>query len=92
MAREMNKPDGFDRWNPALRGAYRKGYEAAQAGLSVTACPYQDKRKWDGRLTWSRAFQSAWRDGWDAARQSDPLTAYYADRHNSDQSPLEARP
>jgi ribosome modulation factor len=88
----MRTPDGFDKWNPAWRGAYRKGYEAAKAGLSITACPYQDKRKGDGRLTWSRAFQSAWRDGWDAARQDDPLTAYYTDRNNSGQSPLEARP
>ena len=66
-----------------MRGAYRKGYEAAAAGKTAGACPYEDKRKDCGRLTWSRAFRAAWHDGWDAARQADPLSAYYADRANS---------
>ena len=79
----MKEPQGFSLWNPAMRGAYRKGYEAAKAGKSAGACPYEDKRKDCGRLTWSRAFQSAWRDGWDAARQADPLTAYLTDKANS---------
>jgi hypothetical protein len=84
------KPAGFDKWNPAWRGAYRKGWEAAQAGQPITACPYVDKRKWDGRLTWSRAFQGAWFDGWNAARQADPINTYYSDRRNSGNSALEA--
>lgn len=64
----MLKPEGFEKWNPAMRGAYRKGYEAGAAGLGLDACPYQDKRKDCGRLTWSRAFQAVWRDGWGAGR------------------------
>lgn len=62
----MIKPEGFEKWNPAWRGAYAKGWKAAEAGLTLADCPYQDKRKWDGRLTWSRAFQAAWRDGFEA--------------------------
>lgn len=88
----MVTPEGYEKWNPALRGAWRKGWEAAEARKTLAACPYKDKRKVDGRLTWSRAFASAWRDGWDAQRQFDPITAHYADRMNSGQSPLEARP
>jgi len=60
----MIKPRGFERWNRAMQGAYRKGYEAARDGRSIEACPYKDKRKGCGRLTWSRAFTAAWRDGW----------------------------
>ncbi len=86
----MRTPEGFEKWNRAWRGAYRKGYEASQAGLPVSACPYEDKRKWDGRLTWSRAFQAAWCDGWNAARQADPVNAYYSDRANSGDNALEA--
>ena len=57
-------PRDFGLWNPAMRGAFRKGMEAFAHGRPETACPYQDKRKADGRLTWSRAFAAAWRDGW----------------------------
>ena len=60
------EPEGFRSWNPAMRGAYRKGYEACEAGEPQGACPYSDKRKHDGRLTWSRAFAAAWHDGWKA--------------------------
>lgn len=63
----MKTPANFQQWNPAMRGAYRKGYEACGAGLAITACPYRDKRKLDGRLTWSRAFAAAWREGFYAA-------------------------
>lgn len=87
----MKIPAGFEKWNPAWRGAYRKGYEAGAAGLGLDACPYEDKRKDCGRLTWSRAFQSCWRDGWDAGRQDNPITAYYSDRARSGNSALEAR-
>lgn len=86
----MIKPDGFDNWNPAWRGAYRKGWEASAAGQPYTACPYRDKRKWNGRLTWSRAFIAAWQDGWNAFRQHDPISARYHDRANSSDSALEA--
>lgn len=81
-----NPPVGFDSWNRSMRGAYRKGYDAAEAGEPASACPYQDKRKSDGRLTWSRAFEAAWRDGWiadDAARKSSAITDHYTDRANS---------
>lgn len=61
----MNFPDGFDKWNPAMRGAFKKGVVAQQNGSPRSSCPYNDKRKSNGRLTWSRAFESAWRDGWE---------------------------
>lgn len=54
---------------PALEGAFRKGSLAYQAGLSLDACPYRDKRAPSGKLTWSRAFRTAWADGWRAAEK-----------------------
>ena len=78
----MKLPDGFERWNPAMRGAYLKGAKAAESGQSLFTCPYQDKRNNSGRLTWSRAFQAAWWDGWnDYKAQQDPITQYYEDRN-----------
>lgn len=62
-------PPGFDRWNRAMQGAFRKGMVAHQGGTARDANPYDDKRKSDGRLTWSRAFECAWRDGWDWSKQ-----------------------
>jgi len=56
-------PQSFERWSPAMRGAYFKGAKAAHAGQGDDACPYRDKRNDTGRLTWSRAFISAWEDG-----------------------------
>lgn len=64
-------PDHFDKWNPAMRGAYLKGRAAHAEGKSVDDCPYEDKRKDCGRLTWSRAFITAWQQGFmDARRES----------------------
>lgn len=60
----MKTPDNFASWNPALRGAYRKGQRARADGVPLDACPYEDKRKPSGRLSWSRAFIRAWEDGW----------------------------
>jgi hypothetical protein len=62
-------PNGFNRWNRAHQGAYRKGVRAFQAGEPLAACPYDDKRKWRGTLTWSRSFIAAWCDGWRDARK-----------------------
>ncbi len=56
-------PRGFENWNRAHRGAYRKGQRAAIDGLPPSACPYVDKRKSSGRLSWSRSFIRAWQDG-----------------------------
>lgn len=61
----MRTPNGYEQWNPAWRGAFKKGVLAHQAGIDRSQCPYEDKRKWDGRLSWSRAFIATWRDGWD---------------------------
>jgi hypothetical protein len=61
-------PQGFEKWNRALHGAYRKGWLAGSEGFSNLS-PYDDKRKYDGRLTWSRAFVRAWSDGWEAGRR-----------------------
>lgn len=78
----MKTPPGFDAWNPAMRGAYRKGHKAAEAGAARETCPYGDVRKKDGRITWSRAFAAAWHDGWtagDEQRKQDAITAFYTD-------------
>lgn len=61
----------YDNWNPAMRGAFKKGMAAHDAGDPIEACPYRDKRKQDGRLTWSRAFISAWEDGWRYASKTE---------------------
>lgn len=79
----MKYPPNFESWNRALRGAYKKGAAAAEAGQPIEACPYRDKRKPSGRLSWSRAFISAWHDGWNDWRQQNPAVAYYQDRNNS---------
>ena len=65
----MKKPENFDKWNPAMRGAWQKGYIANKNNQPISECPYKDKRNSSGRLTWSRAFQSAWHDGWNWAEQ-----------------------
>lgn len=57
-------PDGADRWNRAMLGAFRKGMRAALSGEPITACPYRDHRKPSGGLSWSRSFICAWEDGW----------------------------
>lgn len=62
-------PRGFESWNRAQQGAFRKGYAAFMAGAPLAACPYADKRKSDGRLTWARAFRTVWRDGWQHAER-----------------------
>lgn len=59
----MNLPNGFEKWNPAMRGAYLKGRKACENGMSIDDCPYKDKRKPSGGLSWSRAFIRAWEDG-----------------------------
>lgn len=62
---EFIAPPGFETWNRALRGAYRRGWNDAMGGKYK--CPYEDKRKDCGRLTWSRSFICAWGDGAAAA-------------------------
>ena len=56
-------PNWFEHWNPAMRGAYKKGAEAAHNGKSIISCPYEDHRKPNGKLSWSRAFIRAWEQG-----------------------------
>lgn len=58
-------PNGYERWNRALRGACRKGFDA-RAESKPRIDPYEDKRTWRGSLTWSRSFTRAWLDGYDA--------------------------
>ncbi len=60
----MVLPHDAYRWNRAILGSFKKGVLAHQAGETIDACPYDDKRKPDGRLSWSRSFIAAWRDGW----------------------------
>lgn len=79
-------PANFENWNPALRGAYLKGFKAHAAGEEIDSCPYKDKRKDCGRLTWSRSFISAWRDGWldaESAAAKNPISQYYKDRRSN---------
>ena len=85
----INQP-GFENWNRAMRGSYRKGYESGLMGFPTSSCPYKDVRKWDGRLTWSRAFNCAWHDGWkagDSERKSALITAYYDEKKTRGQPP-----
>ena len=72
LRRAKDGTRGFASWNPALRGAWSRGFEANWSGTARAACPYEDRRKECGRLTWSRSFINAWQDGWDAAeKQAD---------------------
>lgn len=65
----VQAPPNFDRWNRAMRGAYRKGVQSFIEGGKLFNCPYEDIRKPSGRLSWSRAFIACWQDGFkDAAR------------------------
>lgn len=80
-------PEGFDRWNPAMRGAYRKGFMAALSGSEIDTCPYLDRRKQNGRLTWSRAFVRAWEDGWAEGRKRFVITQYYNEKSRPGQPP-----
>lgn len=56
-------PQYFEHWNPAMKGAYRKGAVAATLGQTIQSCPYDDLRKPNGKLSWSRAFIRAWEQG-----------------------------
>ena len=79
----MIEPIGFNLWNKALQGAFRKGYSAFNDGVMESECPYDDKRKDCGRLTWSRSFITAWRDGWVHAaceKKQMLITEYYSDK------------
>lgn len=87
----MKTPQGFEKWNPAWRGAFRKGWQAGFDGAPIGSCPYEDKRKDCGRLTWSRAFIAAWTDGWragDDERRAKAIDEFYTDRNNSGQAAL----
>jgi hypothetical protein len=74
----MYKPPGFENWNRALRGAYRKGYESFGAGIEFQSCPYEDKRKPSGKLSWSRSFIRAWEDGWEEAKKQAAITDFHS--------------
>jgi len=50
--------------NRAFRGAWLKGYRAAQAGESESANPYDDHDMCRGGPTFARAFHRYWRDGY----------------------------
>lgn len=61
-------PPGFETWNRALQGAYRKGWNAQRQGDPPVA-PYKDRRNYRGMITWSRSFITAWHDGYEAAEK-----------------------
>jgi hypothetical protein len=73
---------GLTDGNRALAGAKRKGAEAHQAEMPITACPYADKRNnYRNGNTFSRAFQNAWREGWLEQQASiDGARDYWAKR------------
>lgn len=88
--REVIEPPGFSTWNRALRGAYRRGFQAGHSGCSSHTCPYSDKRTTGGRLTWSRGFQTAWCDGWRAGneqRMQDIITDFYKNAGKVERAP-----
>lgn len=60
----MRMPEGFERWNGALRGAFEKGMAAYTDGVDISFCPYRDISKPSGKLTWSRAYMNGWLSGW----------------------------
>jgi hypothetical protein len=54
----------------ALRGAFRKGWEAFWAGRTLLSNPYPDKRtRYQNSVTFSRAFRRHWAEGWRAGEQ-----------------------
>ena len=66
----IKPPEGFDKWNRSMRGAYMKGARAFLSGETLGDCPYRDHRTDSGRLSWSRAYIRAWSDGFvDAEKQ-----------------------
>jgi len=69
MTTELTMPEGYERWNRAHLGAFKKGAAHFLAGGSLDMCPYEDHRKPSGRLSWSRSFIGAWQDGWRWAQQ-----------------------
>jgi hypothetical protein len=77
-APKLVQPPGFQSWNRALQGAYKKGWQAFFNSKDEGDCPYRDKRKDCGRLTWSRSFIAAWQDGFADARKSAVITDYYS--------------
>ena len=66
----MSQPARIVRKSP-FDAAYRKGVEAAYAGLSVCDCPYQDKTTSTGGGSWSRSFINAWMAGHQSVAQGD---------------------
>jgi ribosome modulation factor len=70
----------IDRKSP-LKGAKRKGVEAAYAGRSLYSCPYKDKTTPTGGLSWSRAFINAWKAGYQSVAQGD-LFSYLVEPSN----------
>ncbi len=66
----------------ALRGAFRKGLAAFEAGEPINANPYRDVSRWghtDRRGRYNRGFQSQfefwWRAGWAYGEWTDPAEA-----------------
>lgn len=84
----IREPEGYSKWNPSMRGAFRKGYDAQKDGAGMDECPYKDKRTDTGKITWSRAYMSAWRDGWFWADKLEAIEDYYASRNESGQAAL----
>lgn len=78
MSAPFVPPRGFESWNRALQGAYRKGWAAFLEGKPQNECPYNDKRKDCGRLTWSRSFITAWQDGWSESQKQAAISDFYS--------------
>lgn len=74
-------PNGFERWNRALRGVYLRGQNDAVEGRDE--CPYSDARTYRGSVTWSRAYRRAWQDGHDDQRKFMNITEFYQDKQRN---------
>lgn len=59
--------------SPAMKGAYRKGFEAFRAGKNRNANPYRKHYPCNSRNggTWGAVFCSYWDQGWAAAKVTD---------------------
>ena len=73
----MTQQSGISVRKSPFDAAKHKGVVAAQAGLAVSDCPYQDKTTSTGGGSWSRSFINAWMAGHQSVAQGDlfsPLT------------------
>lgn len=62
-------PDLQHHRGPAQKGAWKKGFRAAAAGLPIGSCPYADHLNRLNGPTFSRGYAHAWEDGYRAFQE-----------------------